>query len=111
VRDLPPDKARKLIQEIGERRPGMANLTRAVLRRLFDYAIEIGLRRDNPFQRVPRYKLGTHHTWTDAELTAFEDHWPLGTRERLGYALLLYTGQRVGDVVRMRRADIRGGGN
>src|SRR6516225_8119272 len=30
VRDLQPDKARKLIQEIGLRRPGMANLTRAV---------------------------------------------------------------------------------
>jgi integrase len=109
VRDLPPDKARKLIQEIGEHRPGMANLTRAVLRRIFDFAIEIGLRTDNPFQRVPRYKLGTHHTWTDAELAAFEERWPLGTRERLGYALLLYTGQRVGDVVQMRRADIRRG--
>jgi integrase len=109
VRDLPPDKARKLIQEIGEHHPGMANLTRAVLRRLFDYAIEMGLRSDNPFQRVPRYKLGTHHTWTDAELVTFEKRWPLGTRERLLYALLLYTGQRVGDVAHMRRADIRGG--
>ena len=30
----------------------------------------------------------------------------MGTRQRLAYALLLYTGQRVGDVARMRRADI-----
>jgi integrase len=55
---------------------------------------------------VPLYKLGTHHTWTEAELDAFEARWPLGTRERLAYDLLLYTGQRVGDVVRMRRSDI-----
>jgi integrase len=87
----------------------MANLTRAVLRRLFNYAMGIGLRRDNPFARVPKYKLGTHHTWTDPQLTAFEKKWPLGNRERLAYTLLLYTGQRVGDVVRMQRSDIRNG--
>ena len=109
VRDLPADKARKMIQEIGEHRPGMANLTRAVLRRLFAYAIDVGQRRDNPFDRVPKYKLGTHHTWTDAELDAFEKRWPLGTRERLAYAILLYSGQRVGDAVRMQRSDIRKG--
>jgi integrase len=105
VRDLPPDKARKVIEEIGTLRPGMANLTRAVLRRLFSYAIDLGMRRDNPFDRVPRYKLGTHHGWTDSELKAFEKHWPLGTRERLAYSILLYTGQRVSDAVRMRRPD------
>ena len=32
--------------------------------------------------------------------------WPLGTRERLAFALLLYTGQRGGDVVKMLRTDI-----
>jgi integrase len=109
VRDLPADKARKIIREIGEKRPGMANLTRAVLRRVFAFAMDVGLRNDNPFDRVPRYKLGTHHTWTDVELTAFEERWPLGTRERLVYALLLFTGQRAGDVVRMRRSDISNG--
>jgi integrase len=109
ARDLPRDKARKIIQEIGERRPGMANLTKKVLRRLFAYAIDVGLRQDNPFDRAPTYKLGTHHTWTEAELAAFESRWPLGTRERLAYALLLYTGQRGGDVVRMQRSDIRNG--
>src|SRR5262249_44120643 len=109
VRDLPPDKARKVIQEIGIRHPAMASLTRSVLRRLFAYAVDIGLRRDNPFSGVPSYKLGTHHTWSDVELEAFEKRWPLGTRQRLAYAILLYTGQRVGDAVRMRRSDIRKG--
>ena len=45
----------------------------------------------------------------NAELAQFEAKWPLGTRPRLAYALLFYTGQRSGDVVRMRRADISGG--
>lgn len=109
ARDLQSDKARKVIEEIGAKRPGMANLTRAVLARVFAFAIGLRIRTDNPFDSVPKYKLGTHHTWTDAELAAFEAYWPVGTRERLAYMLLLYTGQRVGDVVRMTRSDIRNG--
>lgn len=109
VRDMPAEKARKIIEEIGRERPGMANLTRAILRRLMKFAISNGIRNDNPFAGVPLYKLGTHHTWTEAELDAYERKWPLGTRERLAYSILLYTGQRVGDVVRMRRSDISGG--
>jgi integrase len=109
VRDLPADKARKLIQEIGANRPAMANLTRAVLRRLFSFAMAIGQRRDNPFTAAPKYKIGTHHTWTDEQLCVYEKRWPLGTRQRLAFDVLLYTAQRVGDVVRMQRSDIRNG--
>src|SRR5262249_15528337 len=110
VRDLPADKARKLIQEIGANRPAMANLTRAVLRRLFSFAMAIGQRRDNPFIAMPKYKIGTHHPWTDQQLSTYEKRWPLGTRERLAFDVLLYTAQRVGkDVVRMQRSDIRNG--
>jgi|SRR5262245_17590486 len=106
VRDLPPDKARKVIEEIGARAPGMANLARAVLLKLFEYAITIGARVDNPFERVPRYKLGTFHTWTDEEIAAYESRWPLGTRERLAFSLMLFTAQRIGDVVRMQRSHL-----
>ena len=109
VGDLEIDKARKVIEDIGARAPGMANLTRSVLTKLFNYAVDIGLRRDNPFARVPRYKLGSYHTWTEDELLTYEARWPLGTRERLAYALLLYTTQRVGDAVRMRRSDVVNG--
>jgi len=109
VGDLEIDKARKVIEDIGARAPGMANLTRSVLTKLFNYAVDIGLRRDNPFARVPRYKLGSYHTWTEEELLTYEARWPLGTRERLAYALLLYTTQRVGDAVCMRRSDVVNG--
>jgi integrase len=109
VRDLPPDKARKIVQEIGANRPAMANLTRAVLRRLFSFAIAMGQRRDNPFIAAPKYKIGTHHTWTDEQLATYEQRWPLGTRDRLAFDVLLYTAQRVGDAVKMQRSDIRNG--
>jgi integrase len=103
---LPADKASKMIEDIGRDRPGLANLTRDVMHRLMKFAIRRRIRNDNPFDGVTPYKLGTHHTWSDHELAAFETRWPLGTRQRLAYALLLYTGQRGGDVVRMRRGDI-----
>jgi len=106
VRELPKAAARHVIEEIGAKRPGMANLTHAVLSKIMDYAIATGVRTDNPFSGLERYRLGTHHTWTDAEITQFERRWPLGTRERLAFALLLYTGQRGGDVVKMTRSDI-----
>jgi enterobacteria phage integrase len=109
VRDLPKLAARHVIEEIGATRPGMANLTRAVLSKVMAYAIEIGVRADNPFAGLKGYRLGTYHTWTNAEIDQFERRWPLGTRERLAFTLLLYTGQRGGDVVKMVRSDIIGG--
>src|SRR5262249_2207149 len=102
---LPPDKAIELIQEIGKKRPAMANLTRKILHRVFKQ----GKIRPNPFDGIAAYKIGTHHTWTESELTAFEASWPLGTRQRLAYALLLFTGQpRWGCRENARRGRARG---
>ena len=99
-------QASKLIEDMGVMKPGMANLTKSVLQKLFKYAVKAGWREDNPIIGIERFKAGTHHTWTEGELKRFESKWPLGTRQRLAYALLLYTGQRIGDVARMVRADI-----
>src|SRR5262249_41226984 len=87
--DLPEEAARHVIEEIGATRPGMANLTRAVLSKVVAYAIETGVRSDNPFAGLKPYRLGTYQ---DAEIAQFERRWPLGTREWLAFALLLYTG-------------------
>lgn len=110
VRDLPRDKVEKIIADIGQTRPGMANVTRSVLHKLMEYAVKAKWRGDNPVAGVEAFDVGTHHTWTNEELAAYEARWPLGTRERLAYALLLYTGQRGGDVVKMRRSDMTDGG-
>jgi len=103
------EHAEKIINKIGEKRPGMANLTRAVMRRVMAFAVKQKRRKDNPMLGVEPFKVGEHHTWNDGELKQFETKWRLGTRQRLAYALLLHTGQRVGDVVRMSRADISDG--
>jgi integrase len=109
MRDLTKVAARHVVEEIGATRPGMANLTRAVLSKIAAYSVETGVRTDNPFAGLKPYRLSTYHTWTDAEITQFERFWPVGTRERLAFALLLYTGQRGGDVVKMLRSDIVNG--
>jgi integrase len=105
ARTMPPEAATKIIEGIGATRPGLANVTKKVMHRVMKHA-KI---KPNPFADITTYREGTHHTWSEGELAAFEARWPLGTRERLAYALLLYTGQRGGDVVRMRRQDISGG--
>jgi len=100
-------QAAKLIADLADK-PAMANLTKRVLQTLYKYAVKAGWVDANPVIGIDHYKTGAHHTWTEGELQTFEQRWPLGTRQRLAYALLLYTMQRVGDVARMRRADIAG---
>jgi integrase len=55
---------------------------------------------------VKSYKSKEIHTWNEREIETFEARWPEGARERLAFALLLYTGQRGSDVHRMTWADI-----
>jgi integrase len=87
--------------------PGAANDLLKKMRILMIFAIARGLRSDNPTQGVKRYKSGAgYHTWTEHEIRQYEETWPIGTIERTAFALLLYTGQRRSDVVRMTRQDI-----
>jgi len=78
---------------------------------MMKHAIEIGLRQDDPTRdvRTIRVKSDGRHSWTEDEITQFEAHHPIGTKPRLALALLLYTGQRRSDVVKMGRQHIRNG--
>jgi integrase len=79
------------------------------LRALLDFAKAEGFRADNPARdvKLPKHKSESHHAWTDAEISQFEVHHPIGTKARLAFALLLYTAQRRGDVIRMGPQHIR----
>lgn len=89
--------------------PAAAMDLRKKLRNLFRLAIKLGWRTDDPTTHTDSFKLGTWHTWTDDEIDAFHARWPVGTRQRLAFSLLLYSGQRSGDVRRMTWTDVRGG--
>lgn len=89
--------------------PTAANRLLSILRLMMRHAIKRGWRDDDPTRDVERvrHKSEGFPTWTEEDITMFEDRWPLGTRARLALALLLYTGQRRGDVIRMGRQHVR----
>ena len=83
------------------------------MRAFFAWAIENKVVAVDPTRGIkllhgPNDEIG-HHTWTQEELDRFEALWPVGTRERLAYDLLLYTGLRRGDAVRLGRQHVQDG--
>jgi integrase len=92
-------------------KPDSANGLRKVLRAMMQHAVEIGLRQDDPTRDVKaiRVKSDGYHSWSDEEIAQFERHHEIGSRPRLALALLLYTGQRRSDVIRMGRQHMRDG--
>ena len=93
--------------------PHSANVFLKAMRAFFAWAIEEKLVTIDPTKGV-KLLAGPNdadgfHTWTQAELDRFEAHWPVGSRERLAYDLLLYTGLRRGDAVRVGRPHERDG--
>lgn len=98
----------KLMAKRAER-PESANGLRKALRAMMKHAVEAGMRADDPTRDVKaiRVKSDGYHSWTDDEISQFEKRHPVGSRARLALALLLYTGQRRSDVVRMGRQHVR----
>jgi integrase len=47
--------------------------------------------------------------WTEEDAAAYEQRWPIGTKERVWRDVLFYTGLRRGDAVRLGRQHIRDG--
>jgi integrase len=92
-------------------KPSAANNLRQILRALMAHAVESGMRKDDPAREVKPLKIRTdgHHSWTEDEISQFEARHPIGSRARLAFALLLYTGQRRSDVVKMGRQHVRDG--
>jgi integrase len=73
------------------------------LRVMFQWAFKEGRVPENPTLGVTREKIKTtgYKTWSEAHIARLEETYPIGTKERLAFALVLYTGQRRSDVVRM----------
>ena len=92
--------------------PSAANNLRKVLRRLFAYAVKIGLRPDNPALLTDSFKIHSSgfHTWTEEEIEQFQARHPIGTKARLALELMLWTGQRGrSDVARFGRQHVEKG--
>ncbi len=83
--------------------PEAANAIVKALRQVFSFAVEYELAERNPASDVPYIKSGSqgHHSWTIDEVRQFEGRHPIGTKARLAQSILLYTGQRRSDIVRL----------
>jgi enterobacteria phage integrase len=87
-------------------RPGAGFAILKMLRVLIRHGIDIGWLSYDPSLGIKRPKIREIRSWTDEEIQRFEQHWPMGTKERLAFAVMLYTGQRRSDVHRMTWADV-----
>ncbi|WP_170352525.1 tyrosine-type recombinase/integrase [Ruegeria lacuscaerulensis] len=89
--------------------PSAANRLLRMIRILMRHAVEMGWRRDDPTIGVRKLKenTGGFTTWEDEHIERFLAHHKPGSRAHLALMLLLYTGQRRADVVRMGRQHVR----
>ena len=99
-----------LLDEKADKPEAARNLLRT-LRVLLQYAVETGMRIDNPALgiRLGRRKGDGYHTWTEQEIERFEACHSVGSKARLALALGIYSGQRRSDVVALGPRDIREG--
>ena len=69
------------------------------VRAIFRWALAEGRVPDDPTLGVKRAKIKAtgYKTWSEAEIELFEAKHPIGSKARLAFALILYTGQRRSD--------------
>ncbi len=82
------------------------------MRGLFRWALKAQLAKADPTVGVhnPKRKSGDGFiSWTEEHVAAYQTRWEIGTQERVWLDVLLHTGLRRGDAVRLGRQHIRAG--
>jgi integrase len=83
-----------------------------VMRGLFRWAVKAGIAKVDPTVGVSNpqaAKTAGFHVWSEDDVATYEARWPIGTRQRVWLDVLLYTGLRRGDAVKLGRQHIRDG--
>jgi integrase len=92
--------------------PAQARNFLDAMRGLYRWALDAKLVKLDPTAGVsnPSRKKGDGFiVWTEEHVAAYQARWPIGTRQRVWLDLLLYTGLRRGDAVRLGRQHVRDG--
>jgi integrase len=82
------------------------------MRGLFRWAVKAGLVKADPTIGVHNLwspKTDGFTVWSEDDIAAYEARWPVGTRQRVWLDVLIYTGLRRGDAVRLGRQHVRNG--
>lgn len=108
VRDLQPRHVEAMLAELLPHRTA-ANMLRKRLSALMKFAVRIGMAGSNPVTATRPFKVeGTgFHSWSEDEIATYEARHPRGTMARLTFDLLLWTGQRGGDVRRLGPGNVK----
>ncbi|AQX19883.1 tyrosine-type recombinase/integrase [Bartonella sp. WD16.2] len=89
--------------------PAAARHFLTALNGLFNWAVDNSLLHRNPaFNIKPPKSFNTEgfSPWLEEDIDKYHQRWPLGTHERVWIDVLLYTGLRRGDVVRVGWKDV-----
>jgi integrase len=105
---LPPEF---IAHQLRSKKPFAARNWLKAIRHLMQFCVAEKLAPTNPTRdvKLPKARSDGFHTWTEDEIAQFEACHAIGTQARRALALLLYTGQRPGDVRQMGRQHIRDG--
>ncbi|WP_244427618.1 tyrosine-type recombinase/integrase, partial [Bartonella queenslandensis] len=90
--------------------PAMAREFLKILNGLFNWAIDQGLLENNPtlgVKKPPLKNKGGFPVWTEEDVKKYYQRWHHGTHERVWIDVLLYTGLRRGDAVRIGWKDVK----
>ena len=92
-------------------RPEAANTLLKRLKVLTGFSVDMDIIPHNPLTGLKGFKSTSDgfHTWTEEEIAAFEDRHPIGSKARLAMTLMLCTGQRRSDAVRMGWQHVKDG--
>lgn len=110
VAKLEREHVRRIIGAKSET-PSAANNLLRMIRMLMKHALDMEMIRNDPTRGVRPMKTNSvgFVTWKEEHIEAFLARHPIGTRAHLALSLLLHTGQRRSDVVRMGRQHVREG--
>jgi integrase len=92
--------------------PSQARHFLITMRGLYRWAVDAGHLQVDPTLGVRSPVLPKTHgfpMWSEEQLAAYEARWPIGTRQRVWLDVLLYTGLRRGDAVRLGRQHVKAG--
>lgn len=89
--------------------PVQANNLLKALNGVFEWAVKDEHLKVNPARETDRLKVKSDGfpAWTEADAIAFRETWAIGTMQRLAFELLLHTGLRRGDVVKIGKQHLR----
>jgi integrase len=106
---MTPARVEKHILQPYADRPGQRHALLKMLRIVLRHGRSVGFIKGDPTEGIKRAKLKKIRSWTEEEIAQFESRWPVGTKQRLAFALMLDLGQRRSDVRRLRWTDIKNG--